>query len=110
VASAPPAASESVTQPETPAAAVPQLGQILSAEQRKQYNQLIDQAIRRTQERLDVVLANSARLNEEQHAIIKRIRAFIRQAQEGREQDLMVARNLADRALLLAEDLAKNFR
>jgi hypothetical protein len=110
VASAPPPASESAAQPETPAAAVPQLGQILSPDQRRQYNQVIDQAIRRAQERLEVVLANSRRLNEEQHTIIKRIQAFIRQAQEAREQDLMIAKNLADRAQLLADDLAKNFR
>ena len=111
VASAPPAVSESPAQPETPAAPVPQLGQMLSADQRRQYNQLIDQAIRRAQERLGVVLNSSnSRPNEEQLATIKRIRAFIRQADDARLQDLTIAKNLADRAVLLAEDLAKNFK
>jgi len=110
VPSAPPATSEATAQPETPAAPVPQLGQILSPAQRTQYNQLIDQAIGRAQERLKVVGANSARLNEEQHATLKRIQAFIQQAKDKREQDLTIAKNLADRALLLAEDLAKNFK
>lgn len=108
--SAPPVASESATQQETPAAAVPQLGQMLSADQRRQFTQLIDQAIRRAQDRLDVVLANSSKLNEEQHTTIKRIRAFIRQAEDARGQDLTIAKNLADRADLLAQDLAKNFK
>lgn len=108
--SAPPATSESSTPPETPAASVPQLGQIMSAAQRRQYNLLIDQAIARAQERLKVAQAQSARLNEEQHTTIKRIQAFIQQAKEKREQDLTIAKSLADRALLLAEDLAKNFK
>jgi hypothetical protein len=103
-------ASESAAQPETPAAPVPQLGQMLSPDQRQKYNQLIEQAIKRAQERLEVVLANSARLNEEQLATIKRIRAFIRQADDAKTQDLTIAMNLADRAKLLAEDLAKNFK
>jgi hypothetical protein len=93
-----------------PAASVPQLGQMLSPDQRQKFNQAIDQAIRKAQERLEVVLVNSAKLNEEQHTTIKRIRAFIRQAEEARGQDLTIARNLADRAQLLAEDLAKNFK
>lgn len=110
VASAPPAASESVAAPETPAASVPQLGQMLSPDQRQKYNQAIEQAIKRAQDRLDVVVANSARPNEEQAATIKRIRAFIKQAEEARGQDLTIAWNLAERAKLLAEDLAKNFK
>jgi hypothetical protein len=110
VASAPPATNESATPPEMPAASVPQLGQMLSPDQRQKFNQAIDQAIRKAQERLEVVLVNSAKLNEEQHTTIKRIRAFIRQAEEARGQDLTIARNLADRAQLLAEDLAKNFK
>jgi hypothetical protein len=109
--SAPPVASESATPPEAPVASVPQLGQIMSAAQRRQFNQLIDQAIARAQERLKVVGANTARLTEEQHTTFKRIQAFIQQAEEKKKgQDLTVAKNLADRALLLAEDLAKNFK
>jgi hypothetical protein len=108
---APPVASESAAPPETPAASVPQLGQIMSPAQRRQYNLLIDQAISRAQDRLKVVAANTARLNEEQHTTLKRIQAFIQQAEEKkRGQELTVAKNLADRALLLADDLARNFK
>jgi hypothetical protein len=71
---------------------------------------MVDQSIRRAQQALDVALANSARLSDVQHETIRRIRAFIRQAQENREQDVTIARNLAERAQLLAEDLAKNFK
>jgi hypothetical protein len=56
------------------------------------------------------VAAYSARLSEEQHTTIKRIQAFIQQAEDKRKQDLTIAKSLADRALLLAEDLAKNFK
>lgn len=108
--STPPVTSESSTPSETPAAAVPQLGQIMSASQRRQYNLLIDQAIARAQERLKVAVNQSAQLNEEQHKTIKRIQAFIQQAKDKREEDLTIAKSLADRALLLAEDLAKNFK
>lgn len=108
--SAPPVTSESSAPPETPAASVPQLGQIMSPAQRRHYNLLIDQAIARAQDRLKVVVNQSAKLNEEQHTTIKRIQAFIQQAKDKREQDLTIAKNLADRALLLAEDLAKNFK
>lgn len=110
VASAPPVTSETPAQPEAPAAPVPQLGQMLSQDQRQKYSQLIEQAIKRAQERLEVVVANPSRLNEEQRATIKRVRAFIRQAEDAKAQDLTIAKNLADRALLLAEDLAKNFK
>ncbi|MEX2302552.1 MAG: hypothetical protein WD733_16535 [Bryobacterales bacterium] len=102
--------SESTATPEASAAPLPQLGQILSPAQRSQYEQLIDEAINRARDRLKVVAAYSARLNEEQHTTIKRIQAFIQQAEDKRKQDLTIAKSLADRALLLAEDLAKNFK
>jgi hypothetical protein len=89
---------------------VPQLGQMLSPDQRQKYTQAIEQSIKRAQDRLEVVVANSSRPNEEQAATIKRIRAFIKQAEEARSQDLTIAWNLAERAKLLAEDLAKNFK
>jgi hypothetical protein len=110
VPTAPPVSSESTTTPEAPASPLPQLGQILSTAQRSQYEQLIDEAIKRAQDRLKVVAAYSARLSEEQHTTIKRIQAFIQQAEDKRKQDLTIAKSLADRALLLAEDLAKNFK
>jgi hypothetical protein len=110
VPTAPPVSSESTATPEAPAAPLPQLGQILSPAQRSQYEQLIDDAIKRAQDRLKVVAPYSSRLNEEQHTTIKRIQAFIQQAEDKRKQDLTIAKSLADRALLLAEDLAKNFK
>jgi hypothetical protein len=107
---APPVSNDSTAPPEAPPASVPQLGQMLSPDQRRQYTQAIDQAVRRTQDYLDIVSANSARLNEEQQTTVRRIRAFLQQAKDSRGQDLTIARNLADRALALAEDLARNFK
>jgi hypothetical protein len=107
---APPVNNDSAAPPEAPPPSVPQLGQMLSPDQRRQYTQAIDQAMRRTQDYLDIVTANSARLNDEQQTTVRRIRAFVQQAKEARNQDLTIAKSLADRAMTLAEDLARNFK
>jgi hypothetical protein len=89
---------------------VPPLGQILSSDQRRQFLQEIDEKIKAAQDRLDVISANSRKANDEQRTTIRRIQAFIQQAKEARGQDLTIAKQLADRAFLLAEDLARNFK
>ena len=109
-ATSPPASSQTSTPPETPAAPVPALGQMLTVEQRKQYNQAIDLAMSRAKELLAVFLENNPRPSDQQHTAIKRIQAFIQQADEQRGQDLTIARNLAERAKVLAEDLAKGLK
>ncbi len=106
----PAAVAETPPEPTGPLPPVPQLGQILTEEQRGEYNRLIDRSISRASEKLQVVLAHTDSLNSEQSAAVKRIRAFLRQAEEARKQDLAMARSLADRAELLADDLAKNFK
>lgn len=87
---------------------LPRLGQILSTEERRAYDQLIDRSIERAQRSLSFVLGHS--LRPDQTAAVRRIRAFIEQAGAARERDLALAKNMADRALLLAEDLARSFR
>jgi len=98
----PPAANEAVSAP------MPSLGQILSAEQRRAYNEMIDRSIGAARKNLSGLAGRD--LGPAQTAAMSRIRGFIQQAEVTRESDLALAKNLADRALLLAEDLARSFR
>jgi len=96
-------------QPEpTPLAQVPQLEQILSPEQQQAYNDEIDRNISRAQRTVSAL--NGRRLSGEQQTYLDRIRTFLQQASEARKSDLFRARNLAERASLLADDLAKSLQ
>lgn len=106
-----PVRQASVEEPSPPPAdpaELPQLGSILSVEQRRDFNQEIDVGIETARRLLSTLPVRG--LAEDQRAAIKRIRAFIRQAQESRDQDLALAKNLAVRARVLAEDLASSGR
>lgn len=84
------------------------LGQILSAEERRKYNEMIDRDLRAAEQSLALVLSRGGL--QERGAQVRRVRAFITQAGDVRADDLALARNLAARARLLAEDLAGNKR
>ena len=97
--------------PAEPAAATTQtpslrLGRILTPEERETFNESIENSLSAAQRSLAVVLQRSP--NPEQTDEVKRVRAFIRQAEATRKQDLPLAKNLAERAKLLAEDLARS--
>jgi hypothetical protein len=47
-------------------------------------------------------------LNGEQKVYLDRVRAFIQQANEARKTDLFRAKNLAERASVLADDLYRS--
>lgn len=103
----PPAPSQGVdttTEPSVNSPAPFRLGVILSAEERAQYNKMIDRDLALAEKSLARVLSGG-RL-QERSAQVKRVRAFMRQAEEVRRDDLPLAKNLAGRARLLAEDLA----
>ena len=89
-------------------APVPRLGQLLTAEERQAYHRTIDSSIEAARRNLTIILGHT--LRPDQAEAVRRIRAFINQAETARERDLALAKNLADRALLLAEDLARSFR
>ena len=84
------------------------LGQILSAEERKNLRQAITESLSEAQRNLTYI--SERRPDPEQNRQARRIRAFMKQAREIQQQDLPLAKNLAERARLLAEDLAKNMR
>ena len=97
--------------PAAPAATTTQtpslrLGRILTPEERETFNESIEESLSAAQRSLAVVLQRSP--NPEQTDEVKRVRAFIRQAEATRKRDLPLAKNLAERAKLLAEDLARS--
>jgi hypothetical protein len=87
---------------------VPQLGPLISDEQRQAYEREIDRNLELTNSALASL--TSRRLSADQAQGVKRIREFLRQVHESRAADVALARNLADRARLLAEDLVRNAR
>jgi hypothetical protein len=93
-------------EPEPPAVPVPQFEQILTPQQRQAYTEEIDRNIASAQKA--VAALEGRRLSPDQATYLARVRAFIEQANEARKADLFRARNLAERASVLAEDLLKS--
>lgn len=105
---APPPAPTETTAEAPPTTGVPQLAPLLTQQQQQAYNAAVDAAIGRAQANLGRL--GNRRLTEEQLATRDRVRAFIQQATEARATDLKVAKSLAERADLLADDLARSLR
>ena len=82
------------------------LGQILTDQERRTYNRMIDRDLVAAEESLARVLRGGGL--QERSTQVRRVRAFITQAKEVRDDDLPLAQNLAGRARLLAQDLAGN--
>jgi len=101
-------ASGGAPAPRPPARPVPRLGQVLTTQQRRELNQTIDRSLDAAQRSVAAVVKQT--LSADQVNSVRRIRAFVRQARETREQDLALAKNLADRARLLAQDLERGLR
>ncbi len=91
-----------------PAAPTPQLRPILSAGQKQELERLFNERLKRTQGLLASI--GSRQLSAEQNDVVQQIRTFLKQAEESREADLLRANNLAERAEVLAQDLAKRLR
>ncbi len=89
-----------------PAVTLPQFEQVLTPEQTKAYNEEIERDIADAQR--SVAMVENRRLDREQTTYLARVRAFIDQANEARKADLFRARNLAERARVLGEDLLKS--
>ncbi|HVX67485.1 MAG TPA: hypothetical protein VHA11_12820 [Bryobacteraceae bacterium] len=85
---------------------VPQLEPMLTPEQRQTYMEVIDANIARAQRTIEIV--QGRRLTAEQKTDLARIREFIDQAKQARKEDLFRAKNLSERASILAEDLNRS--
>jgi len=82
----------------------PRLGQIFTADQLRDYNRAFDDSLARV--RTILAVAAGRRLTPQQTGIVARIRTFMMQAEQARQQDLVTAVGLARRADLLAQDLS----
>jgi len=94
-ATPPPAAAE----PPTP----PLLAPVLPPDTRRAYTKELDDSLERVRRALDVLATRN--LSAEQANIKEQISTFKKQAEQYREQDLVLAKNLAERADKLAQDL-----
>ncbi len=109
-----PAAKPPQPEPETAAPAapaappVPQLGVLITPEQRKQYEADYAASLARAQRGL--VLAAEYKLTPAQSESVSRIQSFMRLAENVHDRDPATAAQLAHRAGLLAEDLLKTLR
>jgi hypothetical protein len=90
-------------------AAVPQLGQMLTDEQRRDYETHIHDALERAQANLRKA-RSKPRLTEAQQRMAAQVETFVAQAEERRKTDLVTSRSLAERADLLARDLAESLQ
>ena len=100
-------------EPESPAAPpppppTPVLGEILTADLRRQYEVEFTGRITGAQEALN--RAAKRRLGAEQQVAVQRIKTFLDQAEASRSKDLVTALQLARRADLLGQDLLKSLQ
>jgi len=80
----------------------------MPAAQQRQLNAVIDRNLARAQASLNAIGARQ--LPGDQKAVVDQVRNFIQQAQELRKSDLAAAKSLAERAEVLARDLAARLR
>ncbi|MGP0071580.1 MAG: hypothetical protein ACLPWF_06560 [Bryobacteraceae bacterium] len=90
-----------------PASPAPKLGDILTPDEQKQYTASIDQSLTHARASLNSIAGRQ--LNQDQQAQVEQIRNFMQQAQKTRATDLAGAKSLAERAEVLARDLAASF-
>jgi len=81
---------------------------VLTPEQQRQYNSDIDQSIQRAENNLRSI--TNRQLTNEQKASMEEAQNFVRQAQAARASDLPAAKRLAERADVLAANLANSFK
>jgi hypothetical protein len=99
---APPPKPVTTTPPTEPQP--PRLGQMFTPDEMRNYNRAIDDSLNRVRRALD--LLSRKNLNPDQQVEVSRIATFQKQAEQARDaQDLLTAKNLAERADTLAQDL-----
>ena len=105
VAQTPPA--HPPAQEATPAE-IPQLVPLLTPAEQERYNREIGDFIKRAEDNLARI--GERKLDQGQRDNVLRVRTFILQAQDLRQSDLLTARSLAQRADVLAQDVASTLR
>jgi hypothetical protein len=104
VAQTPPASPQ-----EAQPAPVPSLGQMLTDDQRRDYETHIHDALERARANLRKARGNT-KLTEAQQRMASQVETFVAQAEDRSKTDLVSARSLAERADLLAKDLAESLQ
>lgn len=104
----PPPEPEPSAETVPPPAPMPQLGEILTPEKRQQYENEYADCLRRA--RAALAKASGRALSGTQTESVSRVQAFVRQAEELHGRDISTALQLARRADLLGQDLAKTLQ
>ncbi|MCC6395140.1 MAG: hypothetical protein IT167_31405 [Bryobacterales bacterium] len=99
---------ENATPASPPPATVPRLGQILTPEESKDYSRRLETALDHVKSALVIIQGKT--LNRQDKETADRIRSFVTQAEQARDQDLVSAVSLAERADLLSRDLLDRLR
>jgi hypothetical protein len=81
---------------------------MLTAAQKQDLERSVSERLARAQNTLSSIGAR--RLSGELEEMATQVRTFIRQAEEARTSDLLRANNLAERAVVIAAELAKRLR
>ena len=81
---------------------------MLSPSEETQYNSSIDQSLGYARNTLNSI--GSRNLSNEQQNTVRHIQDFMQQAQDARKADLTAAKGLADKAEVLARDLARSLK
>lgn len=103
-----PATEPAVVGPQVETAPIPKLVEIMTDEQRVVMLKACNQALARARQSLNRL--KSSQLSHEQSESVERIRTFISQAEQARQADPQTARQLAERADLLSQDLLRIVR
>jgi hypothetical protein len=103
-----PSPAPSASPSPAPASPAPKLGDILTPDEQKQYNASVDESLSHAQNSLNSL--RGRQLSKDQQAQVEQIQNFMQQAQKTRASDLAGAKSLAERAEVLAKDLAANVR
>lgn len=86
-----------------PASPPPQLGQIVSQQERQAQTGALDAALQRTKRNLSMLSRRT--LTPQERATVRQAQGLVIQAEEMRKSDLEAARSLAERAELLSRDV-----
>jgi hypothetical protein len=81
---------------------------MLTPEQERQYNAAMDRCLQRAQANISTVLKRQ--LSKEQQGVVAQVQSFMDQAQSTRKTNLTAAKSLAERADVLARELARTVR
>ena len=94
--------------PTSPANPPLRLGDMLTPEQERQYNAAMDLSLQRAQ--ANIALVSKRRLSKEQQGVVVQVQSFIEHAQNARKTNLTAAKSLAERADVLARELARTVK